>query len=410
MNRVIILLVFIHICSMFSYAQDSLWTRKADITYARKHAAAKLVDGKIYLIGGLWNGNEVEAYTIETDTWETKTSMPTPRAFLGSGVVDGKIYILGGAIQNTNLQQVIEMYDPKTDTWTTAGSLNEIRFGMGSCVYENKIYIFGGRTGSGAGPADKNVEAWDPVTGEWTSDLSAMPTARWEPECVLIDSLIYVLAGMRWSNSGHTAVMEAYNPQTDTWTEKASLPGKRIAGNVATLNGKMYFFGGNSGGLPEKNVWEYDPVLDQWYILPDMPFGWNVMSSCVVDSMIYLMAGSKVGWPLNDNFREVYTYRPDSNVPRTIYEPEVPDLAESADVSQHIRIFPNPATSTLHIKRNSSDAVISYKIFNTAGILQKTGLIYQDSLEIADLEAGIYMLVLMNHERISTQKFMKISH
>jgi N-acetylneuraminic acid mutarotase len=395
---------------VFSYAQDSLWTRKADITYARKHAAAQLVDGKIYLIGGLWNGHEVEAYTIETDTWETKTSMPTPRAFLGSGVVDGKIYILGGAIQNTNLQQVIEMYDPKTDTWNTAGSLNENRFGMGSCVYENKIYLFGGRTGSGPGPADKNVEAWDPVTEEWISDLSEMPTARWEPECVLIDSLIYVLAGMANSNSGHTAVMEAYNPETDTWTEKASLPEKRIAGNVAAVNGKIYFFGGNPGGPPQKNVWEYDPAIDQWYMLPDMPFGWHVMSTCVVDSLIYLMAGSKVGWPLNDNFREVYTYRPDSNVPRTIYEPEVPDLAESVDVNQNIRIFPNPATNTLHIEGNNSDPVIFCKIFNTAGVLQKTDTMYHGSLDIADLDEGIYVLVLLNHKNIDTQKFMKVSH
>jgi len=410
MNRLLILLVCITTGSMFSYAQDSLWTRKSDIIYARKHAAAKLVDGKIYLIGGLWNGYEVEAYNIETDTWETKTRMLTPRAFLGSGVVDGKIYILGGAIQNTNLQKVIEMYDPETDTWTTAGSLNEIRFGMGSCVYENKIYLFGGRTGSGPGPADQNVEAWDPVTGEWISDLSEMPTARWEPECVLIDSLIYVLAGMVNSNSGHTAVMEAYNPQTDTWTKKASLPEKRIGGNIATVNGKIYFFGGSSGGPPQKNVWEYDPALDQWYILPEMPFGWNVMSSCVVDSLIYLMAGSKVGWPLNDNFREVYTYRPDSNVPRTIYEPEVPDLTEGADVSEHIRIFPNPAINTLHIESENSPNEVFFRIFNICGVLQMRGIANQGYVNIDHLNEGVYFIELVDQNHRVAHKFIKTIH
>jgi N-acetylneuraminic acid mutarotase len=350
--------------STFSFAQDGLWTQKADIRYSREHASATHVDGKIYLIGGLWDGNRVEEYTIETDTWQTKSSMPTRRAFMGSGVVDGKIYIMGGAVVNTNLQSVVEMYDPATNTWTTAGSLNEPWFGMASHVYNNKIYIFGGKGGSGAGPGEKTVQAFDPVTGEWISDLADMPTARWEAECALIDSMIYVIGGFYRSNGGAANEVEAYHPETDLWTVKASLPGRRIGGAVAALNGKIYYFGGNSTGPPQQNIWEYDPELDQWNVLPDMPFGWTVISSCVADDRIYLMAGSQVSYPFNDNFLGLYSYQPPNTATRIEQSLGINHPAEMT-LAQN---YPNPFNPTTTIEYTLTEpAHIRMDIFNIHG-------------------------------------------
>jgi N-acetylneuraminic acid mutarotase len=407
------LLFILLLCSLTQFAQDSLWTQKADLNYSRWHSSANYYNGKIYVIGGLWNANTVEEYTIETDTWQTKKSMPTPRAFVGSGVVDGKIYIIGGAVQNTNVQRVVEMYDPETDEWTSVESLNKPRFGMASCVYNNKIYTFGGHGGPGPRPGQKTVEAFDPIAGEWISDLEDMPTARWEPECVLVDSQIYVIGGFYHSNAstGASAEVEAYNPKTDSWTVKAPLPEKRAAGAVASLNGKIYYIGGNTPSVPPlKNIWEYDPELDQWYILPDMPFGWTVMSSCVVDDEIFLMTGSKVSYPFGDDFREVYTYKINDSVPRTAYVPDIPANIENTGADLEYAIFPIPATNTLHIENDNSSNELFYRIFNIYGMVQMTGTIDQGSVNIGHLDKGIYFIELDNNEIRVIQKFMKIGN
>jgi N-acetylneuraminic acid mutarotase len=71
-------------------------------------------------------------------------------------------------------------------------------------------------------------------------------------------------------NAGSTAYTDwyAYDPTTDTWTQKASLPGIGRTGAVGfTLGGLGYVATG--GPNYSNNVYRYDPVLDQWTTLPN---------------------------------------------------------------------------------------------------------------------------------------------
>ena len=63
-------------------------------------------------MGKSWFVAVNEVYNTQTDTWETKTAMPTARVGAAASVIDGKIYVVGGD------SNVTEVYDPKTDTWT----------------------------------------------------------------------------------------------------------------------------------------------------------------------------------------------------------------------------------------------------------------------------------------------------
>jgi N-acetylneuraminic acid mutarotase len=283
---------------------------------------------------------------------------------------------------------------------------------MASCVYNNKIYTFGGHGGPGVRPGEKTVEAYDPIAGEWISNLEDMPTARWEPECVLVDSQIYVIGGWYISNgsSGASADVEAYNPETDSWTIKASLPETRAAGAVASLNGKIYYFGGSSSGPPKKDIWEYDPKLNQWYILPDMLFQWTVMTSCVVDDLVYLMAGSISSYPFRDYFKRVYSYKPSDYSDYTTNVSYTQDKIENTPAGQEYRIFPIPAANTLHIESNKSLNEISYGIFNAEGIMQKKGIIENGSVNLTELDDGIYFIVLDENNNRYIQTFNKFSN
>jgi len=79
------------------------WTQKSDMPTKRHALSTSTLDGKIYAIGGYIPGvhgypgvTTVEVYDPATDTWTTALDMPTGRFGPRTSVVDGKIYVIGG--------------------------------------------------------------------------------------------------------------------------------------------------------------------------------------------------------------------------------------------------------------------------------------------------------------------------
>src|SRR6266550_1239866 len=184
--------------------------------------------------------------TVECDCWTTKTSMPTARYALGVGAIDGILYAVGGLAVSTQFATV-EAYDPATDTWTTKASMPTARDRLAVGVVNGILYAVGGRVGSGlASVPVATVEAYDPVTNSWTTKAS-MPTARFDLAVVVANGTLYALGGV--GSGGFTdalATVEAYDPATNTWTTKAPMLTARFGLGVATINGKLYAVGGAS--------------------------------------------------------------------------------------------------------------------------------------------------------------------
>jgi len=149
------------------------WTTKAEMPTARGYYhAACVVDGRIYVFGGATKYGDlsedfscvptVEVYDPATDTWTQVSDMPWARHGHTASVVDGKVYIIGGLDDEVvklflegkiELDKVLELfstvdvYNPATDMWTTAPALPNGRKGPTAAVVEGKIYIIGGYWG-----------------------------------------------------------------------------------------------------------------------------------------------------------------------------------------------------------------------------------------------------------------------
>ena len=100
---------------------------------------------------------------VNNNPWKTKASMPTPKYFVSAAVMNGKIYVIGGvnAIGSVN---TVEEYDPVTNVWTSMPSMSTARNPSASSV-GNKIYVIGG----GVGVYLTLVEEYDPVTNIWVT-------------------------------------------------------------------------------------------------------------------------------------------------------------------------------------------------------------------------------------------------
>jgi N-acetylneuraminic acid mutarotase len=97
------------------------WTQKSDMPTKKRALTTSALDGKIYVIGGYVPGVSgypglatVEVYDPATDTWATAPDMPTGRWGPRSSVVDGRIYVFGGLPSwPGSAYGIVEEYDPK---------------------------------------------------------------------------------------------------------------------------------------------------------------------------------------------------------------------------------------------------------------------------------------------------------
>jgi N-acetylneuraminic acid mutarotase len=132
----------------------AMWTTKSSMPTWRSDIAVATDQNEIYGIGGRTNDSTTtgtnQVYDPADDSWKTLTSMPTPRHSLDANVVDGKIYLIGGLVPHhlypndkttyeaTNANEV---YDPATDSWTTKTPVPNAVHNYASAVVNNKIYI-----------------------------------------------------------------------------------------------------------------------------------------------------------------------------------------------------------------------------------------------------------------------------
>lgn len=176
------------------------WSRKRDIPsvktgpepwaekeYALGNGVTGVIKGKLYVVSGCFVPWEPWGYFEEcnplffrynpaTDRW-----VNLPRPFLGdwttassvAGVIGGKFYVMADDAR-------FAVYDPATNQWTTRTPLGRPRPGAASAALEGKLYVMGGRR------FDPAREAWD------TLDITIV-----------------------------------YDPATDAWTRRASLPSPR---------------------------------------------------------------------------------------------------------------------------------------------------------------------------------------
>jgi hypothetical protein len=217
------------------------------------------------------------------NTWAKKASMNEPRGGLGVAVVNGKIYAIGGSNQSGLYPANIhggfvgtnEEYDPATDTWTYKSPMQTPRSDFAIAVYNNKIYCMGGTVGTETVDVifsrfvtSAVNEAYDPVTDTWETKAS-LPNAGMFMQAVVVDNKIYVIDG---------PFNEVYDPENDSWTTKAPTPlpaedyGADGSNDYALflLNNKLYIAGQFSPRFINYNILE-----DTWSNgspLPDYDF------------------------------------------------------------------------------------------------------------------------------------------
>ena len=224
--------------------------------------------------------------------WTTKTSMPTARGHSVVGVVNNKIYVIGGCKTGGAIFSTVEEYNPATDTWTTKASMPTARCMFAAGVVNNKIYAIGGApNGANVSVNLKTVEEYDPATDTWTTKTS-MPTPRHGHTIGVANNKIYVIAG--WNEIANTwlRTVEEYDPATDTWTTKTNVPTARRWLAAGVVNNKIYAIGGSENPYLS-TIEEYNPATNTWTTKANMPTARCNLDAGIINNKIYVIGGNQ---------------------------------------------------------------------------------------------------------------------
>ncbi|WP_422349772.1 Kelch repeat-containing protein [Flagellimonas sp.] len=206
------------------------------------------------------------------------------RRFAAVGTVGDDVFMgLGLGSSGNNLSDFWK-YQSQTDTWTQLPNFpGNPRFGTFHFVLNGHIYVGGGTDNSSeAGPND--FYRYDPATNTWTqlSDFPANPDKeRQFSSSFAIDGKGYVYGGVDHGVEPFYDDLWVYDPETDTWSEKAGFEIAGRAGAVGfSINGKGYIATGFRDQPPLlSDVWEYNPINDSWTQKTSLPQGMERYSS-----------------------------------------------------------------------------------------------------------------------------------
>jgi N-acetylneuraminic acid mutarotase len=289
-------------------ASSNTWSSKHAITSpARFNHKAATIDNIIYALGGVGPTccaplGRVDAYDVATNSWSARHSMPSGRqAPNGASVINGKIYVTGGRNSSSALTRTLFVYNPGTDGWVHKADMPD-RGGCGSQgVIAGLLYVYVGcddRTpgaskfyrynpatdgwsilpsppsqhdfGSGAviggkfhlvgGSANRQLDVYNPANNSWITRGQQLDVSAFMATGVLGGKL-YLAGGFFADDIGnHTqAKLRVYDPTTNTWSTKASLPSPRDAAAGAAAGGHFFVIAGEGPSGATRSVVAYAP-------------------------------------------------------------------------------------------------------------------------------------------------------
>jgi N-acetylneuraminic acid mutarotase len=301
------------------------WTGMPSAPAALGDVALGEIDGSLYLVG--MGSAHTLAYDIQSESWEPAGSR-APRPYAGGHhaveVVDGKLYLFGGL--SAGCSGKLQIYDPATDSWSLGADMPWSGGASSTAVIGAFVYVAGGHV-NGASTTDACAK-YDPALDQWSAPLASMPAARNHAASGTDGQRFWIFGGCG-PGSGDLpgvangfATLQVYDPLSDSWetsdkpaSDLSPLPiGRGGMGRAVWFAGEFYVFGGqtrNGPGATDFGVYArvdvYDPLADSWRMEAALPTARHGISPVRTGSRIFVIGGAELSGSSMSPTAEVFT-------------------------------------------------------------------------------------------------------
>ena len=290
----------------------------ADQPQGVSEAQGLVLGGLFYSFGGFDSlkscctpTNRAYRYDPSRNLWTRLTDMPDRGVTHAGMTSDGRaIYYAGGYVADSSwTAQVFGTrsawrYDPAADSYARLPDL-PTECAAGQLAYlDGKLHLFGGT----------NPARTQDISAHYVLDLAAGSGAAWKlvaplPQprnhlgAAVLGGRIYAIGGQ----TGHDAQLVthpevfAYDPSVDSWTRLPDLPRARshISNSTFVMNGRIVVAGGETAhDVPMADVNAYDPLARSWSALSPLPTPRVSGVADVLNSSHFLWSGggNAAGW------------------------------------------------------------------------------------------------------------------
>ena len=310
-----------------------------------------------------------------TNEWtDSELSLPDgiARYAAASVVYQDKLFLIGGIIYGNQSLNRVDAFDGKR--WLKMPPLPKTVFQMKATVWNDKIYVVGGGIQSGYSTSPESgrmdyVQIFDGKT--WTAG-NPLAFAMTGHEIAILGNKLYAFGG----NDHHTpgfykpsVVSQQFDLNGSNWNLGTNMNKARGEFCSASLNGKIYAFGGRGFGaevrLSDYSIFDGTSWSSLNYALPEL------MSYCAATSefnnTIYVIgSGNSVGNYASSNVWSfdgtTWASQPSLRTPKaqiavSVYKGRIYAFggANYPNIFSSVEIYPSIKISTAKLDKTSSD-------------------------------------------------------
>jgi N-acetylneuraminic acid mutarotase len=238
-------------------------------------------------------------FAVTSNTWTTRRDLPYARWDLAvadapNAAGQSILYAIGGRTATGAPLGRVQAYNVATNTWTWKSDMpRPLSSTNGAGVINGKIYVSGGfysKLWSAAGSITGSLFVYDPATNTWTQKRSMPQGGAWGVTGVIngklyvVTTCIFADESTNWYSSCDQSNLYRYNPATDRWATLPRPKGVYMYGIGGVLYDKLYVTDG-------KNTEVYDPVTNLWTSKRLGPQYRYEAAAAVVHAKLYVTGG-----------------------------------------------------------------------------------------------------------------------
>ena len=273
------------------------WQSGTDSLLAVQQAPAAVLNGRIWLIGGLTGPlqatKEVQVYNPTVRTWGPGPALPVALNHAMVVPYRGTLWVIGGFESGRGIPTAVAspkvfMYDQAKNDWVGGPSLHHARAAAAVAVVGNKIVVAGGRTGD----PGKDVLPTEVYNGASWQDATPIPTPGDHLAAASDGTYLYVVGGEKLSSSFALAAVQRFDPASGKWTQLPSMPAAATNVGAAIVGGQLIAIGGETFSGVLNTVRALNLTTDKWSSLPPLPRARHGMGVAVINSTVYVIGGT----------------------------------------------------------------------------------------------------------------------